>query len=191
MARISPLTASVRYLSHLRRGLERHHPGHLTPGTSPSPSRPPFDPAALRLTAGPRGLGYPRSPCSGPQAALTAGSSRSAGQWRKGSDRSTGGTTSGRQYHRPVALIAVLGAKGNLDCTAWQWASTSCSAATTWTWRWPARSRAKLARAGRPARPTANARSPMPAAAPGRLALSGSDLDSIAAGGGAESRLRL
>jgi hypothetical protein len=119
VARISPLTASVRYLSHLRAAWNAAHPDSPFDAQDITVTIPAsFDPAARELTAEAAQLaGYPHMTLlEEPQAALYSWIQRSAGQWRKDVKRGDlilvidvgGGTTD-------LSLIAVLERDGNLE----------------------------------------------------------------------------
>ena len=116
---ISPLTASVRYLAHLRDAWNAAHPEAPFDEQDITVTIPAsFDPAARELTAEAAQLaGYPRvTLLEEPQAALYSWIQRSAGQWRKEVRRGDlilvvdvgGGTTD-------LSLIAVLERDGNLE----------------------------------------------------------------------------
>ena len=117
--RISPLTASIRYLSHLRDAWNAEHPEAPFDAQDVTVTIPAsFDPAARELTAeAAQAAGYPRMTLlEEPQAALYSWIQRSAGQWRKEVRRGDlilvvdvgGGTTD-------LSLIAVLERDGNLE----------------------------------------------------------------------------
>ncbi|MBP8923658.1 MAG: Hsp70 family protein, partial [Thauera sp.] len=119
VARISPLTASVRYLSHLRAAWNAAHPDSPFDAQDITVTIPAsFDPAARELTAeAAQAAGYPHiTLLEEPQAALYSWIQRSAGQWRKDVKRGDlilvvdvgGGTTD-------LSLIAVLERDGNLE----------------------------------------------------------------------------
>ncbi|MBN8440599.1 MAG: Hsp70 family protein [Thauera sp.] len=117
--RISPLAASVRYLSHLREAWNSAHPESPFDEQDITVTIPAsFDPAARELTAeAAQAAGYPHMTLlEEPQAALYSWIQRSAGQWRKEVNRGDlilvvdvgGGTTD-------LSLIAVLERDGNLE----------------------------------------------------------------------------
>ena len=117
--RISPLTASVRYLSHLRDAWNTAHPDAPFAAQDITVTIPAsFDPAARELTAeAAQQAGYPQlTLLEEPQAALYSWIQRSAGRWRKDVKRGDlilvvdvgGGTTD-------LSLIAVLEHDGNLE----------------------------------------------------------------------------
>jgi len=119
VARISPLTASVRYLSHLRAAWNATHPEAPFDAQDVTVTIPAsFDPAARELTAeAAQAAGYPPiTLLEEPQAALYSWIQRSAGQWRKEVKTGDlilvvdvgGGTTD-------LSLIAVLEREGNLE----------------------------------------------------------------------------
>ena len=119
VARISPLTASVRYLSHLRAAWNAAHPEAPFDAQDITVTIPAsFDPAARELTAeAAQAAGYPPvTLLEEPQAALYSWIQRSAGQWRKEVKTGDlilvvdvgGGTTD-------LSLIAVLERDGNLE----------------------------------------------------------------------------
>ena len=119
VARISPLTASVRYLSHLRDAWDAAHPDAPFAAQDITVTIPAsFDPAARELTAeAAQQAGYPQlTLLEEPQAALYSWIQRSGGQWRKEVQRGDlilvvdvgGGTTD-------LSLIAVLERDGNLE----------------------------------------------------------------------------
>jgi hypothetical protein len=119
VARISPLTASVRYLSHLREAWNAAHPDAPFDAQDITVTIPAsFDPAARELTAeAAQAAGYPRlTLLEEPQAALYSWIQRTAGQWRKEVKPGDlilvvdvgGGTTD-------LSLIAVLERDGNLE----------------------------------------------------------------------------
>ena len=119
VARISPLTASVRYLAHLRAAWNAAHPDSPFDAQDITVTIPAsFDPAARELTAeAAQAAGYPQiTLLEEPQAALYSWIQRSAGQWRKDVKRGDlilvvdvgGGTTD-------LSLIAVLERDGNLE----------------------------------------------------------------------------
>lgn len=116
---LSPLSASVRYLSHLREAWNAAHPESPFDAQDVTVTIPAsFDPAARELTAeAAQAAGYPRMTLlEEPQAALYSWIQRSAGQWRKDVKRGDlilvvdvgGGTTD-------LSLIAVLERDGNLE----------------------------------------------------------------------------
>lgn len=119
VARISPLTASVRYLAHLRAAWNAAHPDSPFDAQDITVTIPAsFDPAARELTAeAAQAAGYPQiTLLEEPQAALYSWIQRSAGQWRTDVRTSDlilvidvgGGTTD-------LSLIAVLERDGNLE----------------------------------------------------------------------------
>jgi hypothetical protein len=119
VSRISPLTASIRYLSHLRQAWDTAHPDEPFAAQDITVTIPAsFDPAARELTAeAAQAAGYPQMTLlEEPQAALYSWIQRSAGQWRKEVKRGDlilvvdvgGGTTD-------LSLIAVLERDGNLE----------------------------------------------------------------------------
>lgn len=117
--RVSPLTASIRYLSHLRWAWERAHPEapfdaqHITVTIPAS-----FDPAARELTAEAcKAAGFQNlTLLEEPQAALYSWIQATGGDWRKQVSNGDvilvvdvgGGTTD-------LSLIAVLERDGNLE----------------------------------------------------------------------------
>ena len=112
VARISPLTASIRYLSHLREAWNVAHPDAPFDAQDVTVTIPAsFDPAARELTAeATRAAGYSGiTLLEEPQAALYSWIQHSAGQWRKDVKKGDiilvvdvgGGTTD-------LSLIAVL-----------------------------------------------------------------------------------
>ena len=119
VARISPLTASIRYLSHLREAWNAAHPDAPFDAQDVTVTIPAsFDPAARELTAeAARAAGYAAiTLLEEPQAALYSWIQHSAGQWRKDVKKGDiilvvdvgGGTTD-------LSLIAVLERDGNLE----------------------------------------------------------------------------
>ena len=119
VARISPVEASVRYLSHLRAAWNAQHPEAPFDAQDITVTIPAsFDPAARELTAeAAQSAGFgPLTLLEEPQAALYSWIERSAGQWRQDVRRGDvilvvdvgGGTTD-------LSLIAVLEQGGNLQ----------------------------------------------------------------------------
>lgn len=119
VARISPLEASTRYLSHLRQAWNAAHPDAPFDQQDVTITIPAsFDPTARELTAeAAQAAGYPRiTLLEEPQAALYSWIQRSAGLWRKEVKPGElilvvdvgGGTTD-------LSLIAVLERDGNLE----------------------------------------------------------------------------
>ena len=119
VARISPLTASIRYLSHLRDAWNAAHPEAPFAEQDVTVTIPAsFDPAARELTAeAARAAGYGSiTLLEEPQAALYSWIQHSAGEWRKEVKKGDiilvvdvgGGTTD-------LSLIAVLECDGNLE----------------------------------------------------------------------------
>jgi Hsp70 protein len=119
VARISPLTASVRYLSHLAEAWNAAHPEAPFDAQDVTVTIPAsFDPAARELTAeAAQAAGYGQMTLlEEPQAALYSWIQKSAGQWRKDVKRGDlilvvdvgGGTTD-------LSLIAVLERDGSLE----------------------------------------------------------------------------
>ena len=119
VARISPVEASVRYLSHLRAAWNAQHPEAPFDAQDITVTIPAsFDPAARELTAeAAQTAGFgPLTLLEEPQAALYSWIERSAGQWRQNVRRGDvilvvdvgGGTTD-------LSLIAVLEQGGNLE----------------------------------------------------------------------------
>lgn len=117
--RISPLTASLRYLSHLRWAWEQAHPEAPFDGQDITVTIPAsFDPAARELTAEAcRAAGFQNlTLLEEPQAALYSWIQASGGGWRKQVQHGDvilvvdvgGGTTD-------LSLIAVLENDGNLE----------------------------------------------------------------------------
>ncbi|MBS0355965.1 MAG: Hsp70 family protein [Proteobacteria bacterium] len=117
--RISPLTASIRYLSHLRDAWNLAHPEAPFAEQDVTVTIPAsFDPAARELTAeAAQAAGYgPMTLLEEPQAALYSWIQKSGGQWRKEVRKGDlilvvdvgGGTTD-------LSLIAVLEQEGNLE----------------------------------------------------------------------------
>ncbi|MBS0345846.1 MAG: Hsp70 family protein [Proteobacteria bacterium] len=117
--RISPLTASIRYLSHLRDAWNLAHPEAPFAEQDVTVTIPAsFDPAARELTAeAAQAAGYgPMTLLEEPQAALYSWIQKSGGQWRKDVRKGDlilvvdvgGGTTD-------LSLIAVLEQEGNLE----------------------------------------------------------------------------
>ena len=119
VARISPVEASVRYLSHLRAAWNAQHPEAPFDAQDITVTIPAsFDPAARELTAeAAQSAGFgPLTLLEEPQAALYSWIERSAGAWRQNVRRGDvilvvdvgGGTTD-------LSLIAVLERDGNLE----------------------------------------------------------------------------
>ena len=119
VARISPLEASTRYLSHLRAAWDAQHPGDPLAAQDVTVTIPAsFDPAARELTAeAAQAAGLPQlTLLEEPQAALYSWIERSGGAWRKEVRSGDvllvvdvgGGTTD-------LSLIAVLEQDGNLQ----------------------------------------------------------------------------
>ena len=119
VARISPLTASIRYLSHLRDAWNAAHPEAPFAEQDVTVTIPAsFDPAARELTAeAARAAGYGSiTLLEEPQAALYSWIQHSAGGWRKHVQKGDiilvidvgGGTTD-------LSLIAVLERDGQLE----------------------------------------------------------------------------
>ncbi|ATE62612.1 nucleotide-binding protein [Thauera sinica] len=119
VARISPLDASILYLSHLRDAWNAAHPDAPFDGQDVTVTIPAsFDPAARELTAeAARAAGYPPTTLlEEPQAALYSWIQRSGSDWRKEVKPGDlilvvdigGGTTD-------LSLIAVLERDGNLE----------------------------------------------------------------------------
>ncbi len=117
--RISPLDASIRYLSHMREAWNQAHPDALLEAQDVTVTIPAsFDPAARELTAeAARMAGFQNlTLLEEPQAALYSWIQRSEGRWRKDVRRGDiilvvdigGGTTD-------LSLIAVLERDGNLE----------------------------------------------------------------------------
>lgn len=117
--RISPLDASVRYLTHLREAWDHAHPDAPFAEQDVTVTIPAsFDPAARELTAeAAAAAGYARMTLlEEPQAALYSWIEKSAGQWRKQVNVGDiilvvdvgGGTTD-------LSLIAVIERDGNLE----------------------------------------------------------------------------
>ncbi|MDD2545499.1 MAG: Hsp70 family protein [Burkholderiaceae bacterium] len=117
--RISPLEASVRYLSHLKAAWNLEHPDAPCEAQDVTITIPAsFDPAARELTAeAAQAAGFTRlTLLEEPQAALYSWIERSAGQWRKQVQSGDillvvdvgGGTTD-------LSLIAVLEREGTLE----------------------------------------------------------------------------
>ena len=117
--RVSPLTASIRYLSHLRWAWEQAHPEAPFDEQNVTVTIPAsFDPAARELTAEAcKAAGFQHmSLLEEPQAALYSWIQASGGQWRKQVQHGDiilvvdvgGGTTD-------LSLIAVLERDGNLE----------------------------------------------------------------------------
>ena len=117
--RVSPLAASIRYLSHLRRAWEQAHPEAPFEQQDITVTIPAsFDPAARELTAEAcRAAGYQNlTLLEEPQAALYSWIQASGGDWRKQVKSGDiilvvdvgGGTTD-------LSLIAVLERDGNLE----------------------------------------------------------------------------
>ncbi|WP_454710688.1 Hsp70 family protein [Cupriavidus nantongensis] len=119
VARVSPLEASVRYLTHLREAWDQAHPEAPFGEQDITVTIPAsFDPAARELTAeAAAAAGYGRMTLlEEPQAALYSWIQKSAGQWRKQVKVGDiilvvdvgGGTTD-------LSLIAVIERDGNLE----------------------------------------------------------------------------
>ena len=119
VARISPLTASIRYLSHLREAWNAAHPDAPFEAQDVTVTIPAsFDPAARELTAeAARAAGYGNiTLLEEPQAALYSWIQHSGGEWRKQVRKGDiilvvdvgGGTTD-------LSLIAVLERDGALE----------------------------------------------------------------------------
>ena len=119
VARISPVEASVRYLSHLRAAWDAQHPDAPFGAQDITVTIPAsFDPAARELTAeAAQAAGFgPLTLLEEPQAALYSWIEQSSGQWRQQVQRGDvilvvdvgGGTTD-------LSLIAVLERDGNLE----------------------------------------------------------------------------
>ncbi|MDQ0144030.1 Hsp70 family protein [Cupriavidus necator] len=117
--RVSPLEASVRYLTHLREAWDQAHPEAPFGEQDITVTIPAsFDPAARELTAeAVAAAGYARMTLlEEPQAALYSWIQKSAGQWRKQVKVGDiilvvdvgGGTTD-------LSLIAVIEREGNLE----------------------------------------------------------------------------
>ncbi|SPA00793.1 putative heat-shock chaperone Hsp70/DnaK [Cupriavidus taiwanensis] len=117
--RVSPLEASVRYLTHLREAWDQAHPDAPFGEQDVTVTIPAsFDPAARELTAeAAAAAGYARMTLlEEPQAALYSWIQKSAGQWRKQVKIGDiilvvdvgGGTTD-------LSLIAVIERDGNLE----------------------------------------------------------------------------
>lgn len=117
--RVSPLEASVRYLTHLREAWDQAHPDAPFDAQDITVTIPAsFDPAARELTAeAAAAAGYARMTLlEEPQAALYSWIQKSAGQWRKQVKVGDiilvvdvgGGTTD-------LSLIAVVEREGNLE----------------------------------------------------------------------------
>ncbi|SOY46756.1 putative heat-shock chaperone Hsp70/DnaK [Cupriavidus taiwanensis] len=117
--RVSPLEASVRYLTHLREAWDQAHPDAPFGEQDITVTIPAsFDPAARELTAeAAAAAGYARMTLlEEPQAALYSWIQKSAGQWRKQVKVGDiilvvdvgGGTTD-------LSLIAVIERDGNLE----------------------------------------------------------------------------
>ncbi len=118
VARVSPLTASIRYLSHLRSAWDQAHPDAPFDAQDITVTIPAsFDPAARELTAEAcKAAGYQHlTLLEEPQAALYSWIQASGGDWRKQVKHGDiilvvdvgGGTTD-------LSLIAVLERDGNL-----------------------------------------------------------------------------
>ncbi|MBP0624871.1 Hsp70 family protein [Cupriavidus consociatus] len=119
VSRVSPLEASVRYLSHLREAWDQAHPDAPFGEQDITVTIPAsFDPAARELTAeAAAAAGYARMTLlEEPQAALYSWIQKSGGQWRKQVKVGDiilvvdvgGGTTD-------LSLIAVIERDGNLE----------------------------------------------------------------------------
>ncbi|CAG2144515.1 Hsp70 family protein [Cupriavidus numazuensis] len=117
--RVSPLEASVRYLTHLREAWDQAHPDAPFAEQDVTVTIPAsFDPAARELTAeAAAAAGYTRMTLlEEPQAALYSWIEKSGGQWRKDVKVGDiilvvdvgGGTTD-------LSLIAVIERDGNLE----------------------------------------------------------------------------
>lgn len=117
--RVSPLEASVRYLTHLREAWDQAHPDAPFGEQDVTVTIPAsFDPAARELTAeAAAAAGYARMTLlEEPQAALYSWIQKSGGQWRKQVKVGDiilvvdvgGGTTD-------LSLIAVIEREGNLE----------------------------------------------------------------------------
>ena len=117
--RVSPLTASIRYLSHLRWAWEQAHPEAPFDGQDITVTIPAsFDPAARELTAEAcKAAGFQNlTLLEEPQAALYSWIQATGGDWRKQVSNGDvilvvdvgGGTTD-------LSLIAVLERDGNLE----------------------------------------------------------------------------
>ncbi|WP_427309496.1 Hsp70 family protein [Cupriavidus sp. H39] len=117
--RVSPLEASVRYLTHLREAWDQAHPEAPFSAQDITVTIPAsFDPAARELTAeAAAAAGYARMTLlEEPQAALYSWIQKSGGQWRKQVKVGDiilvvdvgGGTTD-------LSLIAVIEREGNLE----------------------------------------------------------------------------
>ena len=119
VARVSPLEASIRYLTHLRQAWDAAHPEAPFDQQTVTVTIPAsFDPAARELTAeAARAAGYTgMTLLEEPQAALYHWIQASSGQWRKNVTPGdiilvidVGGGTS------DFSLIAVLEREGNLE----------------------------------------------------------------------------
>ncbi|SCV00105.1 Molecular chaperone [Cupriavidus necator] len=119
VTRVSPLEASVRYLTHLREAWDQAHPEAPFGEQDVTVTIPAsFDPAARELTAeAAAAAGYARMTLlEEPQAALYSWIQKSGGQWRKQVNVGDiilvvdvgGGTTD-------LSLIAVIERDGNLE----------------------------------------------------------------------------
>ncbi|TKC92495.1 Hsp70 family protein [Trinickia terrae] len=119
VARVSPLEASIRYLTHLREAWDHAHPDAPFADQDITVTIPAsFDPAARELTAeAAQAAGYARMTLlEEPQAALYSWIQKSNGQWRKQVKVGDiilvvdvgGGTTD-------LSLIAVVEREGNLE----------------------------------------------------------------------------
>jgi hypothetical protein len=119
VTRVSPLEASVRYLTHLREAWDHAHPDAPFGDQDVTVTIPAsFDPAARELTAeAAQAAGYGRMTLlEEPQAALYSWIQKSGGQWRKQVKVGDiilvvdvgGGTTD-------LSLIAVIERDGNLE----------------------------------------------------------------------------
>ncbi|MGV2290497.1 Hsp70 family protein [Trinickia sp. YCB016] len=119
VVRVSPLEASVRYLTHLREAWNHTHPNAPFDEQDVTVTIPAsFDPAARELTAeAAQAAGYARMTLlEEPQAALYSWIQKSGGQWRKQVKVGDiilvvdvgGGTTD-------LSLIAVVEREGNLE----------------------------------------------------------------------------
>ena len=116
VARISPLTASVRYLSHLRAAWNAAHPDSPFDAQDITVTIPAsFDPAARELTAEAAQLaGYPHiTLLEEPQAALYSWIQRSAGQWRKDVKRGDLAMADELVHLEHLDVILALGGEGD------------------------------------------------------------------------------
>ena len=171
VARISPLTASVRYLSHLRAAWNAAHPEAPFDAQDVTVTIPAsFDPPRRELTAeAAQTAGYPPiTLLEEPQAAL-CWIQRSAGQWRKEVKTGDlilvvdvgGGTTD-------LSLIAVLEREGNLELHRVAVGEHILLGGDNMDLALAYTVTRKLAEQGTRLDPGRRARSPMPAAAPRR-----------------------